>query len=272
MCCGTALLVPAAIEVWNMNFSDIGIADNLVYGSPRIFERRLRILEETQKLIAEKGFEKFRMRELCKRAEVAPHTIYKAFGSKERLIALAIRHQFESFETKHPLKYSRRSLQGVLERVIIGHATMLSMREYVKAVTSIYFSLTVEEDLREAAAYNVILTLLPWAKALQQQGHMRDGFTAEDLVEQIIRLKFTISLQWSREALTDEEFLNKKVLAVLTSAAGLTCGDGYREISDYIADFQGQRAVFEQFRNEVSQKAVGTLRRTETASTVAAST
>ncbi len=244
-----------------MNFSEIGIADNLVYASPRIFERRLRILDETQKLIAEKGFEKFRMRELCKRAEVAPHTIYKAFGSKERLIALAIRHQFESFETKHPLKYSRRSLQGVLERVIIGHATMLSMQEYVKAVTSIYFSLTVDDDLREAAAYNVILTLLPWAKGLQQQGCLRDGFTADDLVEQIIRLKFTISLQWCRGGISDEAFLEKKVLAVLTSAAGSTRGDGYREISDYLTDFQGKRAIFERFRVEVSQEAVGTARR-----------
>lgn len=244
-----------------MNFAEFGLTDNLVYGSRRIFERRLRILEETQKLIAEIGFEKFRMRELCKRAEVAPHTIYKAFGSKERLIALAIRHQFETFETKYPLKYPRRNLQGVLERVIIGHATMLGMKEYVKAVTSIYFSLTVDDDLREAAGYNVILTLLPWAKAVQQQGHLRDGVTADDLVNQIIRLKFTISLDWSRSGISDETFLEKKILAVLTSASGLTQGEGYEEIDRHLTDFLGARTIFDRFREEVSQEAVGTMRR-----------
>lgn len=243
-----------------MKFSKLGLADNLVYGSKRIFERRVRILEETQKLIAEKGFEKFRMRELCSRAEVAPHTIYKAFGSKERLIALAIRHQFESFETKYPLKYPRRSLEGVLERVIIGHATMLGMKEYVKAVISIYFSLTVDDDLREAAAYNVILTLLPWAKNLQQQGHLRGGLTADDLIEQIIRLKFTVSLDWARDAISDDMFLEKKVLAVLNSAAGLTCGDSYTEISNYLNDFIDKRTEFNLFHDKVSQTAVGTLR------------
>src|SRR5690554_4581493 len=205
-----------------MDFSEFGLADNLVYGSRRIFERRLRILEETQKLIADEGFEKFRMRELCKRAEVAPHTIYKAFGSKERLIAVAIRHQFESFATKHPLKYPRRSLEGVLERLIIAHATMLGMKEYVKTVANIYFSLTVDEYLRDSVTYNVILTLRPWAIRLQQYGHLREGITAEDLVEQIVRQKFTISLEWSRTDISDETFFEKKVLAVLSSAAGLT--------------------------------------------------
>ncbi|PHR12227.1 MAG: hypothetical protein COA41_19495 [Sphingopyxis sp.] len=244
-----------------MDFSEFGLADNLVYGSRRIFERRLRILEETQKLIVDQGFEKFRMRELCKRAEVAPHTIYKAFGSRERLIALAIRHQFESFATNHPLKYPRRSLQGALERVIIGHATMLSMKEYVKAVTSIYFSLTVDEDLRDAVGYNVVLTLLPWAKRLQQQGYLRDSVTAEDLVEQIIRLKFTVSLEWSRMEISDEIFLEKKVLAVLSSAAGLTDGEGYERINLYLTDFLGQRKIFDEFRDEVSQKAIGTAKR-----------
>ena len=243
-----------------MNFSEFGLRENLVYASKRIFERRLRILEETQKLIADKGFEKFRMRELCSRAEVAPHTIYKAFGSKERLIALAIRHQFESFETIHPLKHPRRSLEGVLERVIIGHVTMLGMKEYVKAVTSIYFSLTADNDLREAAGYNVILTLLPWAKYLQQHGHLSEGLTSDNLVEQIIRLKFTISLDWSRDAISNETFLEKKVLAVLSSAAGLTRGEGRKEIDEYLSDFLGKRSLFEQFRKKVSQEAVGTLR------------
>ena len=244
-----------------MNFSERGLADNLTYGSRRIFERRLRILEETQKLIAEKGFDKFRMRELCEHAEVAPHTIYKAYGSKERVIALAIRHQFESFETKYPLKYPRRSLEGVLERVIIGHATMLGMREYVKAVTSIYFSMTADGDLREAAGYNVMLTLLPWAKALQQRGCLRAGLTADDLVDHILRLKFTISLEWCKGDISDEDFLNRKVLAVLSSAAGFSCGSGAEEISEYLDDFLGTRAIFDRFREAVSQKAVGTEKR-----------
>jgi AcrR family transcriptional regulator len=244
-----------------MNVAEFGLTDNLIYGSPRIFERRRRILEEAHKLIADNGFEKFRMRELCKRAEVAPHTIYKAFGSKERLIALALRHQFESFATKHPLKYPRRSLQGALERVIVGHATMLTMKEYVKAVTSIHFSLTADDELRQAASYNVVLTLRPWTLALQRQGHLRSGLTAEDMVDQILRLKFTTSLEWCRGAISDAEFLDGKIFAVLSVAAGFTRESGNDEINTYLTDFLGTRDIFDKFRDEVSQKAVGMERR-----------
>ena len=244
-----------------MNGAKFGLTDNLTYASPRIFERRLRILEEAHRLITESGLENFRMRELCKRASVAPHTIYKAFGSKERLIALALRHQFESFSTKHPLKYPKRTLEGALERVIVGHATMLSMKEYVKAVTSIYFSLTADEELRQAASYNVILTLLPWMMALHKQGCLREGVTPETVVDLILRLKFAITLGWSRDSISDDEFLDGKIFAVLSVSAGLTCGAGYDEVNDYLTDFLGARQRFDTFRDDVSQKAVGIERR-----------
>jgi TetR/AcrR family transcriptional regulator, cholesterol catabolism regulator len=244
----------------NMNDAELGLADNLIYASPRIFERRRRILEETHKLIASHGFENFRMRELCRRAEVASHTIYKAFGSKERLIALAIRHQFDAFATTHPLKYPRRSLEGALERVIVGHATMLDMKEYVKAVTSVYFSLNVDDDLRKAAGYNVTLTVSPWALALERQGALRPGVTADQLVDQILRLKFTISQDWCRGAITDEQFLDGKALAVLTVAAGLCIGSENEQVGVYLEDLLGSRCRFEQLRREVDQAAVGTER------------
>jgi TetR/AcrR family transcriptional regulator, cholesterol catabolism regulator len=240
-------------ESWNMNGEALGLADNLIYASPRIFERRRRILEETHKLIASHGFENFRMRELCRRAEVASHTIYKAFGSKERLIALAIRHQFDAFATTFTLKYPRRSLLGALERVIVGHVTMLDMKEYVKAVTSVYFSLNVDDDLRMAAGYNVTLTVRPWALALERQGSLRPGVTADQLVDQILRLKFTVSQDWCRDAITDEQFLAGKTLAVLTVAAGLCRGSEYQQLSMYLDDFLGSRSLFEELRHEVTQ-------------------
>ena len=61
--------------------------------------------------------------------------------------------------------------------------------------------------------------------------------------------------------ISDEIFLEKKVLAVLSSAAGLTDGEGYERINLYLTDFLGQRKIFDEFRDEVSQKAIGTAKR-----------
>ena len=47
----------------------------LVYSSPAIHARRRRILEETRKLIAERGLIGFSMDEICKRADVSKRTL-----------------------------------------------------------------------------------------------------------------------------------------------------------------------------------------------------
>ena len=57
----------------------------LVYSSPSIHERRRRILREARRLLAESGLEKFSIRTLCKRADVAQRTLYNAFHNRDRI-------------------------------------------------------------------------------------------------------------------------------------------------------------------------------------------
>ena len=96
-----------------MDIDDPVLNENLTYGSPKIFERRRRILETARLLIAERGYDGFGIRELCERASVAPQTVYKAFESKERIIALAIRHHFQLFAKQQAYHFDKASLEGV---------------------------------------------------------------------------------------------------------------------------------------------------------------
>ncbi|MBP8235469.1 MAG: TetR/AcrR family transcriptional regulator, partial [Rhizorhabdus sp.] len=112
------------------------LSQNLVYSSPRIFERRRRILEEARQLVSECGYEGFGIRELCLRAQVAPQTVYKAFGNKERLVTLAIRQHFESFAEHQKFFFPRTTLNGVIERIIVSDAGTRASREYVAALVA----------------------------------------------------------------------------------------------------------------------------------------
>jgi hypothetical protein len=117
--------------------------------------------------------------------------------------------------------------------------------------------LNVDDDLRKAAGYNVTLTVRPWALALERQGSLRPGVSADQLVDQILRLKFTISQDWCRDAITDAQFLDGKALAVLTVAAGLCQGSEHEQVGLYLEDLLGARRLFEQLCREVDQVAVG---------------
>ena len=76
---------------------DPGAGKTLVYKSNNMVERRLRILREARRMIAETDSIDFSLEELCARAGVAKNTIYNAFGNKENVIASAIQQYIEDF-------------------------------------------------------------------------------------------------------------------------------------------------------------------------------
>jgi len=62
-------------------------------GAPRgTLARRDRIIAITRELIAELGIESITMRDLAQRCSVAVATLYNQFGSREAIIAEALRH------------------------------------------------------------------------------------------------------------------------------------------------------------------------------------
>lgn len=227
--------------------------ENLVYSSPRIFERRRRILEATRELIAKHGYDGFSIRVLCQQAGVAPHTVYKAFESKERLVALSIRQHFSSFEESRTLIYDRATLPGVIERVIISDNHMHDAREFVNAIVAIYFSQTADRDLQVAARMNILVTLQPWVTNLRESGHLRVGMSVDGVVNAIVSMLFHISLEWARGEITNEQFLFEKLQAVLTYASGAARGGGRKEIDLYLSDLLGRRKLIGGIQAQVAE-------------------
>jgi AcrR family transcriptional regulator len=227
-----------------MKIAEGSLNDNLVYSSPRIYDRRRRILEEARLLIAKHGMDGFGIRELCERANVAPQTVYKAFENKERLIALAIRHYFQSYADQQRFFYPDHSLQGVLERMIASDVNMRTMPEFVGAIVSIFFSQTAQSDVRVAASYNLVRTLQPWVQSLRDGCHLRRGVTPEVIMDSICGLLFNASLEWCRGNIDDSAYMSRKVQTLLTYASGATRGAGQKEINTHLADLLGRRVLY----------------------------
>src|SRR3546814_2008943 len=82
-------------------------------------ERRQRILYEVRKLVNEEGLEGFSMREISKRANVAPKTLYNALGDCDRLIGCAIGEVYDAGRQNVPFRTSDRTLEGLLDCSIV---------------------------------------------------------------------------------------------------------------------------------------------------------
>src|SRR3546814_17808545 len=98
-------------------------------------ERRQRILYEVRKLVNEAGLEGFSMREISKRANVAPKTLYNAFGDRDRLIACAIREVYDAVRPTVQFRTSDRTLEGSLDRALVLTRGNLRARNSAQATS-----------------------------------------------------------------------------------------------------------------------------------------
>ncbi len=237
-----------------MQHDETLLNENLIYSSSKMFERRRRIMEETRLLVAEQGHDGFNIRELCKRANVAPQTVYKAFESKERLVAISIRQHFHSYTLNQVFTNDPATLPGVIEHLMLSDESMRSVSQYSNAIVSIYFSQTADRDLRDAASYNVMSTIKPWVAALRQAGSLRRGVTAEAFADAIAHLLFGVSLEWCLGNISDEDFLFKKLEVLLVYAAGATRGGAQKDITRYLSDLFGPRTLIMEIQKSLSTK------------------
>jgi len=190
-------------------------------------ERRRRILHETRRLINEKGLEGFSMRELSKRADVAPKTLYNAFGERDLLIGLAIREMFDALRHNVKFKTSDKTLAGLLDRAIVLNRGNLKARNYAKAVATIYFSPGTHSDLREILQEMAVGKTNEWLADLRTKGQLHDWVDIEHLTRHMANMEYALILDWATGRVEDTEYLFRFAEIVLFSALAATRGEVY---------------------------------------------
>ncbi|HKY82384.1 MAG TPA: TetR/AcrR family transcriptional regulator [Sphingobium sp.] len=196
----------------------------LVYSSTMIHERRQRILHETRKMIAEDGLEGFSIRTLCRRADVAQRTLYNAFHSKDRLIALAIRETYEGVNSYIRYRTSAETLEGIVDRLMSVNRRNLKARNYTQAVTSIYFSANTSEDVWNALREMVYLNLRQWLDRVVRDGELQPWASLQEVAENFANVEYSVINDWARGRIPDEDYVRRLIRAVLSLAAGVTRG------------------------------------------------
>jgi AcrR family transcriptional regulator len=206
----------------------------LVYSSPAIHERRRRILDETRKMIAERGLADFSMDEIGQRAGVAKRTLYNAFQTKERMIAIAIHEYFQSYLVHIPFSAPIGSMRRNVERLIFMIQRDLQIRNYVSAIVSIYFSADADSDIWKTMHSMSVAPNLQWIVPLKAKRQLQPWVDAERLADDLVRVAYATLNDWCRKRIDDEHILFHFVCACLTVAAGATRGAARKEIEEIL--------------------------------------
>ncbi|MFT4054386.1 MAG: TetR/AcrR family transcriptional regulator [Novosphingobium sp.] len=222
----------------------------LVYSSTTIFERRKRILRETRKMIGESGLEGFSIRTLCKRADVAQRTLYNAFHSKDRLIALAIRNAYEDVNSYIGYRTSADTIDGIVDRLIAVNRRNLKARNYTRAVTSIFFSPGTSKDVWMAIREMVFLNLRQWLDKVKSDGELQPWAAIDDLAHMFANVEYSVINDWANDRIDDEAYIRLLITAVLSLAAGATQGATQARAQEMLAQI-GQTGPVPEFPKPV---------------------
>ena len=186
--------------------------------------RRERILDETLNLISEQGLAGFSLLELCRRADVAKQTLYYAFGSREGLIAAAIRDFFEKTDRQIPYHFPTGSLERLVERVVAISQRNLSLRNYVAAIVSFYYGGSTSPELWRALHDITTLPQRPYVEALRRTRQLQPWVDPQVLIDALDGQRIGVSNEWIQGRISDDEVTERMVLSLLTYLLGSVRG------------------------------------------------
>lgn len=201
----------------------------LVYSSQQMHERRERILHEARKLIADEGIEAFSIRKLCIRAGVVQRTLYNAFHSKDRIIALAIWHAYEEAQRKVRYRTPPDTIEGVIDRVYSVNRRNLKAPNYARAIVALYFAQGLSDDILAVLRAMVYFQRL-WLERVGRERMLRPGVDQAVVLNDLANLEYAVIHDWVQGRLADEAYLTRMMHAILTYTFAITIGAEHERI------------------------------------------
>ncbi|MBK5263720.1 MAG: TetR/AcrR family transcriptional regulator [Alphaproteobacteria bacterium] len=214
-----------------------------VYSSPAIIARRQRILEETRKIISEQGISALSMNEVGLRAGVAKRTLYNAFQTRERMIATAIQEYFDEFVGHIHFTNASGTMMHNLERMISVVQRNRQIRNYIKAIMSLYFSPDADSDIWLAMHSMATRPNLKWLKILQSKKQLQPWVHVERLAEDAVRIEYAIINDWALGRFPDDEIVVRLITSYLTFILGATRGPARKEIEELLKRIDAEGVV-----------------------------
>ena len=212
-------------------------------GSTAMFARRRRILDEARKMMAEGGAEAMAMRDLAERSGVSLRTLYNAFGSKEALIAAAVRQYYDKFLRALSVGRDLDDFDWVLTGVVATNLRNQQIRAYLSSVVGLYFSQSADPVIRSELRRMGAGFMTGWMEQACARRQLRRGTDVARAIGRIASLQYAVNQEWLSGHASDAEFMPAILEGVLTYLAGMARGAALARIEALLTDLQGPREL-----------------------------
>jgi len=175
------------------------------YDSPRMAERRMRILKFAHQILAEGGVDAMTINRLSELAEVAPSTIYRSFESKEGVIYHSIVEHMDGI-ADHLETVGRPATFAQVEAEYDWIVTELHRDpEYARAIMQLYFSPTIDARARRSMRSVAVGRAEHFLLAMKKKGLLDEQMDAAWIRERQVDLEYSVFLRWMQRAIRSED-------------------------------------------------------------------
>jgi AcrR family transcriptional regulator len=194
--------------------------------SPKVTERRDRIIETARKLVATKGIEGVTIRDLAEQCGVAVATLYNQFGSLEGVIGTALEADFRGrFE---PLSARTRNLtpaEKLDERITTATKVILhDLRDYTRSVMYFYFHHAASPKLRAAIHDYAVTDFTHIVEEIQKRGDLQPWVNPHHFADDVITQNYSLVMKWAQGHIKDRDFRSRSIRAIGACFIGITRG------------------------------------------------
>jgi AcrR family transcriptional regulator len=170
-------------------------------------ERRRRNLVEARGLVDSMGVENFTIRELSRRAGVAPRTLYNLFGSREDILASSIHDHFAGLLAELPPPPPPEDFTAHLRRVDALADRTIALKSYATAVVGVFFSPTVDRRLYETIRWISETGSVAWLTAAVERGILSNISAADQdrFSTLLVNTSYANITDWAANRISAEE-------------------------------------------------------------------
>jgi TetR/AcrR family transcriptional regulator, cholesterol catabolism regulator len=174
--------------------------------------------------------------------------LYNAFGSKENVIASAVREYLVEFNERTTYSFDEATIDGQLERIVKIQSENMRVAAYTKAIVAVFNSPIGDKFIRSAIRDLCEAGARAFVEAIEQSNGLAKGVTAAWLSQFLVTTTFAVTTDWCAEEISDDQFLDRAAETFLMVVASSTKGKTNTHARRWLEDLRENRASWVSLR------------------------
>lgn len=208
------------------------------------------MLQVAQQMIAEKGIEAIKMRDLAEACRVSVPTLYNEFGGKERILGEAIEQHFQGETFNIEALDCAPGFDRLIRFLDELSQSLLWEPEFQKQFLRAFAKLELTLDIQQRMADTVIDILESELLTMQQKGVLVEWVNPRLLATHINSAFTAVAVMWAHDSVSDKQLGPTLKCATGLVLLGIVSGEARETLEGQIHEAQQCLSSGEEWKSQ----------------------